>query len=222
MSARDDLASFRVLEQHETLAACLKEEFEDDWAGGRKVLVLVADYCSATEHTSLRGSSGDWSCKKRAGALGIATPLPGGGAAMIDVVDLRGQAHTAPLTAQFFATGIREAERLLEAHFGGLPSVVSIWLGGGLHLRAGAFLYSVLLGNPTLLKYDAARAQFSAEGHGKGPRYTHSPAPKRAIAEQVGRSKGGLEAQVAAAVSSLAAAPYSFRRKSRPRGRRSP
>ena len=162
MSARDDLASFRVLEQHETLAACLKEEFEDDWAGGRKVLVLAADYCSATERTSLRGSSGDWSCKKRAGALGIATPLPGGGAAMIDVVDLRGQAHTAPLKAQFFATGIREAERLLEAHFGGLPSVVSIWLGGGLHLRASAFLYSVVLGNPTLLKYDAARAQFSA------------------------------------------------------------
>ena len=207
MSARDDMASFRALEQHETLAACLKEEFEDDWAGGREVLVLVADYCSATELASLRGSAGDWYCKKHAGALGIATPLTGGGAAMIDVVDLRGHAHTAPLTAQFFATGIREAERLREAHFGGLPSVVSIWLDGGLHLRAGAFLYSVLLGNPTLLKYDAVRAQFFAEGHGEGPRYTRFSAPKRAIADKAGRSKGGLEAQVAAAVSSLAAVP---------------
>ena len=207
MSARDDLASFRVLEQHEALAACLKEEFEDGWADGRKVLVLVADYCSATELASLRGSSDDWYCKKRAGAPGIATPLPGGGAAMIDVVDLRGQAHTAPLAAQFFATGIRDAGRLREAHFGGLPGVVSIRLVGGLHLRAGAFLYSVLLGNPTLLKYDAARAQFSAEGRGKGPRSSHFSAPKRAIADKAGRSKGGLEAQGAAAVSCLAAAP---------------
>ena len=126
------MASIRVLEQHETLAACLKEEFEDDWADGREVLVLVADYCSATELTSLRGSSDEWYSKKHAGALGIATPLPGGGAAMIDVVDLHGRARTAPLTAQFFATGLREAERLREAHFGGLPSVVSIWLDVGL------------------------------------------------------------------------------------------
>ena len=126
---------------------------------------------------------------------------------MIDVVGLRGQAHTAPLAAQFFATGIREARRLHEARFGGLPAVVSIRLVGGLHLRAGAFLYSVLLGNPTLLKYDAARAQFSAEGHGKGPRSSHFSAPKRAITEKAGRSKGGLEAQGAAAVSCLAAAP---------------
>ena len=207
MSARDDLASFRVPEQHETLPACLKEEFEDGWADGRKVLVLVADYCSATELTSLRGSSGDWYCKQRAGAPGITTPLPGGGAAMIDVVVLRGQAHAAPLAAQFLAAGAREAGRLREAHFGGLPGVVSIRLVGGLHLRAGAFLYSVLLGNPTLLKYDAARAQFSAEGHGKGPRSSHFSAPKRAITDKVGRSKGGLEAQGAAAVSCLAAAP---------------
>ena len=126
---------------------------------------------------------------------------------MIDVVDLHSRAHTAPLTAQFFATGLREAERLREAHFGGLPSVVSIWLDVGLHFRAGAFLYSVLLGNPTLLKYDAARAQFSAEGRGKGPRSSHFSAPKRAIADKAGRSKGGLEAQGAAAVSCLAAAP---------------
>ena len=126
---------------------------------------------------------------------------------MIDVVDLRGRAHTAPPAAHFFATGIREAGRLREAHFGGLPGVVSIRLVGGLHLRAGAFLYSVLHGNPTLLKYDAARAQFSAEGHGQGPRSSHFSAPKWAIADKAGRSKGGLEAQVAAAVSSLAAAP---------------
>ena len=229
MSARDDLASFRVLEQHETLAACLKEEFEDGWADGRKVLVLVADYCSATELASLRGSSDDWYCKKRAGAPGIATPLPGGGAAMIDVVDLRGQAHTAPLAAQFFATGIRGAGRLREGHFGGLPGVVSIRLVDGLHLRAGAFLHSALLGNPTLLKYDAARAQFSAEGHGKG---------------QLQIMWAGVrEASRLAAVSSLAPhsslaavssvrlqplflasrlPPHSSRRKSRPRGRRSP
>ena len=122
-------------------------------------------------------------------------------------MDLHGHAHTAPLTAQFFATGLREAERLHEAHFGGLPSVVSIWLDVGLHFRAGAFLYSVLLGNPTLLKYDTVRVQFFAEGHGKGPCDTHFSALKRAIADKVDRSKGDLEAQVAAAVSSLAAVP---------------
>ena len=59
-SARDDLASSRALEQHETLAACLKEKFGDKWVDGREVLVLIADYCSATELTSLRGSSDEW------------------------------------------------------------------------------------------------------------------------------------------------------------------
>ena len=55
-----------------------------------------------------------------------------------------------------------------------------------------------------MLKYDAARVQFFAEGRGKGPRDTHFSARKRAIADKVGRSKGDLEAQIAAAVSSLA------------------
>ena len=58
-----------------------------------------------------------------------------------------------------------------------------------------------------MLKYDAVRVQFFAEGRGKGPRGTRFSARKRAIADKVGRSKGGLEAQIAAAISSLAAVP---------------
>ena len=55
-----------------------------------------------------------------------------------------------------------------------------------------------------MLKYGAVRVQFFAEGCVEGPRDTHFSARKRAIAEKVGRSKGDLEAQTAAAVSSLA------------------
>ena len=60
-SSRDALASVSVLEQHEALDACLKEEFQEG-----EVPVLGADHCSATEFAELRGASDGMAVATRA------------------------------------------------------------------------------------------------------------------------------------------------------------